>query len=82
MGLEGLEKDYCTYFNKIPRCLEVDYLSSDISIGFFVNASENNGINDFIESIYELNQRYSDPLLCVLIDRVEVNESAEEDEYF
>ena len=81
MGMEGLEKDYPTYFNKIPRCLEVDQLSSDISIGFFVCASESKGINDFIDSIYELNQRYPDPLLSVLIDRVEVTYTAEE-EYF
>lgn len=52
----------------------IDCLSSDISIGFYIDSCEKDSIDHFVDRIYELNSSYSDPLLSVLNDRVEASD--------
>ena len=73
-GEKGLEKDYQTYFNKIPRSIPLECLSSDISLGYFIDITKDNSINKFIDDILSLNDRSTEPLLSVLNDRIEVEE--------
>ncbi|EAS02268.1 peptidase family C54 protein (macronuclear) [Tetrahymena thermophila SB210] len=73
-GEQGLDKDYCTYFNKTPRSISLECLSSDISLGYFIQVNEEQSINQFIDQILTLNEKHKEPLLSILNDRIETDE--------
>ncbi|KAL4439076.1 hypothetical protein ABPG74_008851 [Tetrahymena malaccensis] len=73
-GEQGLDKDYCTYFNKQPRSISLECISSDISLGYFIEVNEQQSINQFIDQILTLNENYQEPLLSILNDRIETDE--------
>ncbi|KAL4489473.1 hypothetical protein ABPG72_002769 [Tetrahymena utriculariae] len=74
-GEQGLDKDYCTYFNKTPRSISLECISSDISLGYFIGVNEHQQLNEFIDQIITLNEKYQEPFLSILNDRIEIDET-------